>query len=133
MGASGLGADVGDWVGVSVGEGETVSVGVGVGVSVGLGVGVGVGVGVADSVAVGVGDGDSVAAGVLGITDGKGCGGGGSVPRNAQSAVTASAPTVASASHVQTGLSFAGASSAGSAAPTGSNGSVGCWSAMGPG
>jgi len=113
-----VGLPVGD-----VGEGETVSVGDGVGVGDGDSVGVVVAEGV----------GDSVITGALGITEGKGCGGGGSDPRSAQRAVTASPTIVASASQVHTGLSFAGGWSSGAGAPTGSNGSVGCWSAMRPG
>ena len=63
-----MGLPVGD-----VGEGETVSVGDGVGVGDGDSVGVVVAEGV----------GDSVITGALGITEGKGCGGGGSDQDNA--------------------------------------------------
>lgn len=142
MGASGPGAGgdgetVGACVGSSVGDGESVSVGVGVGETVGDPVGDAVGVGdsdeVGDSVGVGDSEGVGLVTGLLGITDGNGCGGGGSEPRRAHSAVTAKPAMVASASHVHTGPSFAGASSVGDCASTGASGSVGSWSAMRPG
>lgn len=118
------------------------TVGVGVGVTVGVGSGLGVAVGSADS------DGVGGVSGVVGITDGKGWGGGGSEPRSAHNAVMARATTVARANHVQIGLSLAGggvpaesgdgtgargAVTSGSCDPTGLIGSVGSCSAMGPG
>ena len=117
-----MGVGEGSPVGEAVGVGGTVSVGD----SVGVGEAVGEGVGVAEGDSLGV----SAAGGLLGITDGKGCGGGGSEPRSAHSAVRASPTIVARASHVHTGLSLCGGSSTAVGESTGASGSVGSWSAM---